>query len=790
MRHLLSRRRFELAALAIAFALSILHGWAERTPVADAGGDEQGHLARAVDAALRGIHVLDGRITDLQFRLRGPRPPHPDVVVAQVDERGAKRYGLWPWSRALMAQAIDNLHQAGAAAIGLDITFTDEVPDQVGEVARTTLAELEVAFAGADAPSTARLATVRGRLEQLIGDSPDQALAQSLARAPNVVQGVMLYGRRQLAEMGDKVPEHAERLEKFLIRELAGPAPGSVVEGVPLMSVKTWRLYSGQAPLRPFAEAGHGAGFINVAPDPDGTIRRMPLFAKLEGPGGLMAALELETAARYFQTKVEPLYDRELNQVVGARIARPGQPPVVVPSLFTEPHALVNFAGPSSVFQTLSLADVVDGTFDPAAVRGKAVLVGVSLVGNFDQRVTPFSEFEPGIFIHASFLSNVLQGDFLTRPVWLFFLEVLFMLLGALALGRLLPRVQFGWKLMAIASGLGMWALFDQAMFVQGFQVATLLPVANLLSCSFAVIFLSYLFADRERSKLQSAFQYRVGKKLMSQMMEHPEQFKRGGDRKELTVLFSDVRGFTSIAERMSPEALAEFINDYLTPMTGIVFEEDGTLDKYIGDALMAFWGAPVDQPDHAVRACRAALTMLEKLEELKVGWRARGRPDFDIGVGINTGAMSVGFMGSEVRGEYTVMGDAVNLASRLEGTNKEYETRILISEGTYEQVKGQFVTRLLGAVRVKGKRRPVRIYELRANGAAQGKEAEAITAFEAALDHYSNRRFEEAEAGMRRVLELWPEDPPALRYLEEIRVFKDAPPGPTWDGVYTATTK
>jgi adenylate cyclase len=255
-------------------------------------------------------------------------------------------------------------------------------------------------------------------------------------------------------------------------------------------------------------------------------------------------------------------------------------------------------------------------------------------------------------------------------------------------------------------------------------------------------------------------------------------------------VLFSDIRGFTSLSENMAPERLMGFINEYLTPMTRIVFDEKGTLDKYIGDAVMAFWNAPVDQPDHALRACRAAVKMIEQLERLKQGWRAAGYPELDIGIGINTGAMVVGNMGSDVRVDYTVLGDAVNLGSRLEGTNKEYETRIVISESTWAAVKDQVVARRLGAVRVKGRREPVRIYELRGLGAPTSADAPGLDAFERALRCWEARQFDAAPQAFSEVLAVWPDDRPTRLYLEALDAFADSPPPASWDGVITMTTK
>jgi adenylate cyclase len=373
----------------------------------------------------------------------------------------------------------------------------------------------------------------------------------------------------------------------------------------------------------------------------------------------------------------------------------------------------------------------------------------------------------------------------------------MFMLGASLLLARLLPRVRFAWKLGAVALLVAVWLGVDQLLFTRGVQVATVLPLLSLVTSAFGVIFLGYFFADaektrlhQEKARLRETFQHYLDASVMEQVLEHPEKLKLGGERKEVTVLFSDIRGFTTLSERMSPEQLVSFINEYLTPMTDVVFANGGTLDKYIGDAIMCFWGAPVDQPDHALRACSAALGFLEKLRELQAHWRSVGLPEVDIGVGISSGLMNVGHMGTQTRFNYTVMGDAVNLASRLEGLNKVYDTRILISAATYALTRGQVSARRLGVVRVKGKKAPTDVYELRALGAPEGPDAQAIEAFETGVERFLAQNFAGAESYFRRVLTLWPGDGPSLRYLEEINTLKWNRPGPDWDGVFTVTTK
>lgn len=793
MKTLLSRLRFEALALGLAVLFCVLHVWVDRSPAVGLRVD--GNSEDSV--VLRALHVFEGRATDLQFRLRGTQPPHPDVLVVAVDEKSAQRYGRWPWPRQLIARAIDRLREAGVAAVGLDITFTDEVPDEAAQAYAEALAALDKALAESPEPPPA-LASLREELRKRSAISGDAALAAALVRAPQVVQGVIVYPEARRAEFAQQAAEREPVLEPLLLRRLPGAVPGSSYD-LDLDKLTTWGGHSIQVPLPALVQAGKRLGHFSIAPDIDGTVRRLPLFALLTGPRGLIPVLELQTAAAYLGSEVEPVFDPDLGQITGARLRRQDGKllPLQVPLPVDDPFALINYPGPSTSFPTISLSDVVDGTFDPASVRGKAVLVGVTLVGNFDQRVTPFKELEPGVYIHAAYLSNILSQDFLTRPLLARPLELMFMLGAALLLARLLPRVRFAWKLGAMALLVAVWLGVDQLLFTRGVQVATVLPLLSLVTTAFAVIFLGYFSADaektrlhEEKARLRETFQHYLDASVMEQVLEHPEKLKLGGERKELTVLFSDIRGFTTLSERMSPEQLVSFINEYLTPMTDVVFANGGTLDKYIGDAIMCFWGAPVDQPDHALRACSAALGFQEQLRELQRRWRAAGLPEVDIGVGISSGPMNVGHMGTETRFNYTVMGDAVNLASRLEGLNKVYDTRVLISAATYTLTRGQVSARRLGVVRVKGKQAPTDIHELRALGAPVGPDAEAIQAFEAGVERFLARDFSGAETHFRRVLSLWPEDGPSLRYLEEINTLKWNRPGPDWDGVFTATTK
>lgn len=791
----LSRRRFELLALVIATAFCGLHAWVETTPAIGLISESRGGKGGAPLLA-RGVHLLEGRVTDLQFRLRGERRPHPGVVVAAVEERGAQKHGRWPWPREKVALALDQLREAGATAVGLDMAFADEAPDDAARAYAEALRVLDDALAqtsGAQGPPSA-LASVRQELAARGAASGDSALAAALARTPQAVQGVILYpsGDREL--FARQEAERGALLKPHLLRRYSGGSARSYFERDfehDFDTVPAWLNHSAQLPLPELARASTRLGFFSAVPDVDGTLRRLAPLAKLSGPRGYLPSLDVQVAAAWMGAEsVDPVLEPDTGRLVAVRLVHPRGEHRLIPLSESEPFTLINYPGPSTSFPTVSLGDVVDGTFDREAVRGKAVLVGITLTGNFDQRVTPFREFEPGVYVHAAFLSNILAGNFLVRPSVTRWLELAFMLAAAWLLARLLPRVRYAWKLGTVALLVAAYLAVDQVLFGLGFQVATGVPLLSVGACAFGVLFLGYLSVDQEKGRLRHAFQHYLDASVMEQVLAHPERLKLGGERRELTVLFSDIRGFTSLSEKLSPEQLVSFINEYLTPMTGVVFAHGGTLDKYIGDAIMCFWGAPVEQPDHALRACRAALGFLDALAQLQARWRAAGLPEVDIGVGINTGPMNVGHMGTQGRFNYTVMGDAVNLGSRLEGLNKEYGTRILVSEHTHRQVQGHVTARRLGSVRVKGKHEPVGLYELRALGTPTGPDAEAIRAFEEGVDRFTARDWDAAQARFERVLALWPRDAASRRYLDAVAAFRLQPPGPDWDGVFTATTK
>jgi adenylate cyclase len=377
----------------------------------------------------------------------------------------------------------------------------------------------------------------------------------------------------------------------------------------------------------------------------------------------------------------------------------------------------VRYRGPEQTFPTISIADILGGRADPALLRDRAVLIGATAKGIGDIRVTPYGAAYPGVELHANVVEDLLAGGLLRRPEWMGVVDVGILILLGLALAWLLPRAGVrGGALLALGVLAGYLLLAQQLFQVQGLWLNVVYPTLLVAALFASTTLVQYFFAESEKRYLRTAFQHYLPATVINEIVADAGKLRLGGEKRELTVLFSDIRGFTSMSETLAPEDLVKFLNIYFTAMTQKVFDHKGSLDKYIGDAVMAVFGAPIADPQHARGACRAALDMIGALKELEGEWQRIGLPSLrvDIGIGISTGPMIVGNMGSVDRFNYTVTGDAVNLASRIESLNKTYGTSILVSEYTYEQAKDELPrAREIDRVQVRGREQYVRLYEL-----------------------------------------------------------------------------
>lgn len=475
----------------------------------------------------------------------------------------------------------------------------------------------------------------------------------------------------------------------------------------------------------------------------------------------------------------------------------------------------INYAGPRMMFPHLSVADVLSDSpnvrvsqtvFDPKEkdwlekekvikksefYKDKIFVFGATATGIYDLRVTPFDENFPGVETHANIIDNLLRRDFLVKHPSEEIQMILFITIAGIVLSFLIGRLGAIWGLALISISLASIYFVDRYyIFGQGIVIAIVFPFFLFLGLYFTLTIYKYFTEERSKKHLKGTFGKYVSPAIVDEILSDPSKIELGGSKEHITVFFSDVRGFTTISEKLDASALSDLLNSYLTPMTDIIFKNKGTLDKYMGDAIMAFFGAPVTYNDHAKYACRSALQNIDKLKELQKEYQRKGLPMIDVGIGLNTGEMSVGNMGSETVRNYTVMGDAVNLGARLEGINKQYGTRVIISEFTEKEIRGDFLTREIDWVRVKGKAEPVRIYELMHEGKTDTQTEDLVKYFNDGFNHYHEQRWNQALACFAQGLDINPSDAVSKLYVQRCKDFQATPPPEKWDGVFVMTTK
>ncbi len=473
---------------------------------------------------------------------------------------------------------------------------------------------------------------------------------------------------------------------------------------------------------------------------------------------------------------------------------------------------LINFRGPAGTFPTYSFASIIDdknyrlsGGLDDdifdyhrewGTFKNKVVFIGATAEILQDVKLTPFfggdnaSQKMPGVEVHANAFSTLLNRDFISQVSG--FNNVVLILIFSVIMAWFGVR-KSTWIGLAIAGGLSVALLAVTSwLFVESYLwVEVVRPVTAIAFAYVGSVMQQVMFERREKSRVRKTFQQYVAKSVVDHMLESGKQPEFGGERRNLTVLFSDVRGFTTFTEKYDERAVVNTLNEYLTAMVDIVFRHGGTLDKFMGDAIMAIYGAPLHFDNHPLRACETAYEMIESLRHLQKRWSQNNQDFFQIGLGVNTGDMIVGNLGSDQHFDYTVIGDEVNLASRLEGANKQYWTSIIISGSTYEQVKKDVVARELDLVRVKGKHQPVKIYELRGIGGVPRIEKELVVdVYEYGLSLYKEQQWYEAMREFKRVLKYFPSDGPSRVYIKRCLDFIEAPPQEAWDGVYEFTSK
>lgn len=709
------------------------------------------------------LQRLENYTYDLRLQWTMPNSLDKRIVILDIDEASLQQQGHWPWPRNKLAHMIDVLFdQYKIDVLGFDVVFAER--DESSGL--KNLEELARQELRGDAGFKTALEKLRPQL------SYDQIFANSLKNR-RVVLGY--YFR------------HDEAAKNGRVGLLPPPALDRGTFDPHGIGAVVASGYAANLPeLQQQAVTG---GYFNASPlvDPDGVLRRVSLLQMYDG--ALYETLSLSVAKLALrESKLDLGYEGEEKSSIALESIKLGKRRIPVD---IDVAALIPYHGRQGSFPFVSASDVLQKKVPANILQGAIVLVGTTAPGLMDLRNTPVQESYPGVEAHANLIAGILDGNVKERPAFTIGLEFILLLTVGALLALALPALNPLWATVLAATVMTALTAFNLYMW----QVSNLvLPLASLLMVA-AVLYvfnMSYGFFIESRGKrmLAGLFGQYVPPELVAEMAEDPDSFTLAGESREMTVLFSDVRGFTSISEGLDPKQLTQLMNEYLTPMTHVIQRYRGTIDKYMGDAIMAFWGAPLPDGQHAKHALMAALDMIADLDQLNQHFKAKGWPPISIGIGLNTGEMTVGNMGSEFRLAYTAMGDAVNLGSRLEGLTKEYGVEIIVSEYTRAAVP-DFVYRELDCVRVKGKDKPVAIFQpICPAGKGSPAVMEELADYSEALNLYRAQNWDLAEEKFGELQRNYPERYLYALYGKRIAYYRDHPPGEHWDGSFTFTTK
>ena len=701
-------------------------------------------------------------------RLNFTRPDTLDdrVVIVDIDENSLAEVGRWPWGRDKLATIVDNLFATyQVKVVGFDIVFAEKDESsglaQFEQLANTTLKN--------NSDYQRALKEIRPSLLH------DEIFANSLV-GKNVVMGYYFKARLQEGESGvtGMLPPALTKMdvqwsERLPINKAAG--------------------FGGNLEILQ-SSALSGGYFDNPFVDSDGVFRRVPLVQAYEGY--LFASLALATTQGYLDAK-------GIELAVEAQGSKGGKEYYALEAINLQRFKIpvdangavfVPYRGRQGSFPYVPAYKVLNGSVDPAQLQGKIVLIGTSAPGLLDLRSTPVQNIYPGVEVHANIISGILDNRIKHKPAWTVGYEFVLLVIVAVSMALLLPLVS---PLIAAASTLGFSIVIMVGTFA-AWNNNLILPLASpmLLIVLIFMLHMTYGFFIESRGKRQLAnlFGHYIPPELVDEMSESPEEFSLDGENREMTVLFSDVRGFTTISEGMNPKELTQLMNALLTPMTRVIHKNRGTIDKYMGDAIMAFWGAPLADTEHARHALYAAMDMIKEIKVMQADFKQRGWPTVNIGIGLNTGNMNVGNMGSEFRMAYTVLGDAVNLGARLEGLTKNYGVNIIVSESTKSEIP-EFLFRELDLVRVKGKNEPVAIFEpVGHRNDVEKSITEELSAYRKALTSFRAQSWDKAELDFFNLNRNYPDRYLYQVYLDRVTVYRNEPPGDDWDGVFTHTSK
>jgi adenylate cyclase len=722
---------------------------------------------------------------DFFFSTRGFLTPGDEVAIATIDEKSIDKLGRWPWDRNVIADLVDALKEYKVKVYGFDVVFSS--PERAASPETLQALEKQLLESGLK----------KKAVEKIIGDvesnsDNDQKLYEALRRNKKAVLGYFFH-------FSEEGLEHLTETEMDSYLKIVAKSRYSGIKkdaGTELKGIRLKTAYAVEATIEKISRATKRMGYFNFAPDLDGSVRKIPLIVKyrdmvdLEGQDDyLFPPLSMTVLRKYLKSSIIIWMDAfGINQV-----AHMGRKNYVIPTNSVG-EMRINYYGPGGTFPHYPIVDIIERKIEPEKLNGKIVLIGPTATAIEDLRITPFDKVFPGVESHATVIDNILHARYLKDPTLpKELVDIVSVLLIGVILLVAVPRLSAlaggGIALViAVVSVLIHYILFAKYNIVTESVVPPLLE--TLMGYASLGIY-RFVVEEKEKRYIQGAFGQYLSPVVIDRLIDDPSALQLGGQRKELTAFFSDVAGFSTISEKLSPEELVLLLNEYLTEMTDIIMKYDGVVDKFEGDAIIAFFGAPIDFEDHARRCVLTAIEMQEKLEEMRQNWAKEGKALLRMRIGMNTGKMVVGNMGSKTRMDYTMMGDAVNLAARLEGANKAYGTETMISHYTHDVCGDLFETRELDKLRVVGKKEAITVYEvLSIKGKLSPEKQKVIDLYKQGMEHYTAWEWKKGIEKFSEILDIDVQDGPAMTYLERCLDFKLKPPEKDWDGVYIMTSK
>lgn len=685
---------------------------------------------------------LDNRLRDYLFTIRGELPHNQNVVIVDIDETSIKSLGQWPWSRDKLAKILENLTLANVGIVGLDIVFAEEDRTSPHKI----LQDLKIYKK--DVPNY------------------DLEFANVVENSP-VILGYQ-FDLVKKDNQNVKVPQ----IPAIFIEKDKPQDKSYLIEA-----------YNTILNISQIQDKAYSSGFFNNIPDDTGIIRSVPLVISYDDTIYPSLALEVIRVINDTQKVIVQYNENGISNIVLDDISIP-----------TDRYGrmLINFRGAERSFKYISAIDIYNNNFDKSEIDGKIVLIGTSAAGLFDLRATPFDSIFPGVEVHANIIDNILMQDFIYKASWLDGANILIIFVLSIIVVMLTTYTTF-WAnpIIFISFSTSYLFLVYNLLFDYGIVLNILFPIATVLIASIMTTLFDYFYNIKKEEAIKAKFASKVSKNVMDDILKNIDKNEFSAKSKEVTIFFSDIRGFTNISEKLDAKELISFLNRYMQPMSEIIIKYQGTIDKFIGDAIMAYWNAPIDIKNHCDLALKASLEQLEVLEKLNVELQKENLPKIDIGIGLNTGTVIVGEMGSSLRSDYTVIGDTINLGSRVESLCKYYDSKLNISNFTKDKLQEEYIFRFLDLVKVKGKNEPVEIWQVLGKGEAKESLKEELDLYHKAIEFYKNSDFLNA----LEIFESLENNENKTNkniykiYITRCKEFIKIPPK-NFDGVYEHTTK